>query len=432
MSGIVPLVTLVAAAAAGVLLLDATIRRTPVGVGLVLVAAALNITFPELPYGSLGGFNIFLWDVVSTLVLCAAVARLLRSRGLSVPQWLLIAFGLVVLLSLVQGVFEYGLNNAVVEFRRYYSFVSIALYFSTAEPKPGLLDRIGRAWMVLAAFLLLLTLLRWALQPFGLSGWAAGVEGGMRVIAASATLVLLQGFVIGGVAWIRGDASPWIRRLTPALLAGVVLLQHRTVWAVLLVVVTLMFLLQRGAAQKLIPLIVLGLVVVSALSMTVLDRGALELTEQLEESAVDRRTWDWRVEGWRALFEESGPQYPAEYLVGRPFGAGFDRVLDGSLVSVSPHSFYVEGFLRTGLLGLGLLAAMYVTALRHMGSSDDDRGLLSVRTLFLLLVVHPIFFIPYTPAQEQGILLGLALAASAALRSAVVTDRARGASAAVA
>jgi hypothetical protein len=418
------LVFLAVAAGVGLLLLDGAIRRTPVGLGLVLGAAALTTTFRDLPYGSMGGFNILLWDAVSTILLCAAVARLLRAREVSVPQWLLIGFGLIVLLALVQGAFQFGLASAVVEFRRFYNIVAIALYFSTVEPRRNMLDRVGRWWLMLAGFLLLLTVLRWVVQPFGLGGWAQGAEDSMRVIGASPTLVLLQGFVIGAVSWIRGDATLWMRRLTPALLAGVVLLQHRTVWAVLLVAVTLLFLRERGAAKKLAPMIVLGVVVVTALSISVLDRGALELTEDLEQSAVDRRTWDWRVEGWQALFEQAAPDEPGEILTGLPFGSGYDRVVNGRVIGVSPHSLYVETYFRTGLLGLALLASLYVTAMRRL-SSGRSGGFLSPRTLFLLLVAHPIFFVAYTPGQEQSILLGLGLGVAAVMSSDFGTHAAR-------
>lgn len=414
MPGTMELVALLFGAIAAFALLEATIRRTLVGTALVLVATALVTTFPIVPDLWLGSTRIDFRDVVATLLLVAAVARLLRAHEISSLQWLLIAFGVLALVSLAQGIGEHGVNTAANGVRKYFWFLSIALYFSTAEPEPELLDRIARAWLVLAAFLVFLTLLRWLPLPSGILAGAFDA-GGFRVLPAASTLILLQGFVIGAVAWIRGEASTWVRRLTPVLLAAVVLLQHRSVWAVLLATVAAVFLVERRAATKLVPVMAAGLVTIAVVSLAVLDEEAVEVPTQLAESATFLGTWEWRVEGWQVLIEQA-PRAPVDVVVGQSFGTGFQRVMDGAIVNVSPHNFYVETYLSLGLLGLGFLVVLYGAALWRL-SSNPGHGLLSSRALFLLILTHPVFSIPYSPAPEQGVVLGLAIAAASLVPS---------------
>lgn len=399
-------------------LLEAIIRSTFVGTTVVLVAAALTTTLPALPDLVVGGTRIGMRDMVGTLLLAAASARLLRSREVSSLQWLLMGAGVLAFASAAQGIVEYDFNTALNEFRKYFWFFSVALYFTTVQPQRDLLDRLARAWLLLASFVVLLSLMRWVAQPLGVQEALFGTFKGheaFRVVHAIPTLVAFQGFVIGALAWARGDARSWMRRLTPVLLGLVVLMQHRTVWAVALVTITVMILLERQFARKLVPLIVLATFTLIAFSLTILDDQATDLSAQLAESAASRGTWEWRIEGWRALIVQ-GPQGAAEIMIGQPFGGGWDRFIDGSVVSVSPHNFFVETYLRTGLLGLGLLASLYVVTLWRLGTGGAWGGLLGRRVLFLLLLTHPIFFIPYAPAPEQGLVLGLAIAAAGAMR----------------
>jgi O-antigen ligase len=260
-----------------------------------------------------------------------------------------------------------------------------------------------------------LSLVRWALLPFGWEGWAAPVGGGRAVDAAGA-LVMAQAAVLGLVAWARGEAPRWMRRLTPALLGAVVLMRHRTVWAVLLGTVAVVIVADRRTARRLLPLTAAGLVVVLAVSLTVLDQDAGELQEDLAGAATYRDTWEWRVDGWVALIEQSGPRDHPEVLIGRPFGGGWARVMDRGTVEVSPHSFYLETFLRVGVIGVALLTLLYAIIIwRLAGARRQEGGLVSHASLFLVLVGHPIYFVAYTPHPEQGVLFGLALAAAASL-----------------
>ena len=414
MPGPLELVALGLAAVAAFALLEAMIRRTMVGVGVVLTAAAIGTTFPELPNASFGGTTVTLMDVLATVLLGGAIARWLRRPPVSLPQWLLIAFSILALFSVIQGIGDYGFHTAINEFRRYFWFISVALYFSTVKLDGSLLDRIARTWMILALVLVGLAILRWGVLAAGLTGGYYGVlgAGGFRVLGSAPTLVIMQGFIFGALAWARGDAPAWIRRLTPVFLATVVLMQHRSVWAGLLVTVTLIVLMERRVAHRLLPIMLLAVVLVGAFSLIVLDDQAADLPGELAESAAYRGTWEWRVDGWYVLIAE-GPE-GTEVLTGQPFGGGWERDMDGRSVSFHPHNFYVETYLRTGLAGLGLLAGLYAVLLWRLRAIAQPHGSPYPTALLFLLVSHLVHFIPYAPYPEQGLILGLAICAASA------------------
>jgi O-antigen ligase len=95
-------------------------------------------------------------------------------------------------------------------------------------------------------------------------------------------------------------------------------------------------------------------------------------------------------------------------------------VVNGRVISVSPHSFYVETYFRTGVLGLILVAGLYVLAMRRL-SRTGGGGCLSPRVLFLLLAAQPVYFVSYTPAQEQNIVVGLSMGVAVMLSQATGT-----------
>jgi hypothetical protein len=403
-----------------VALLESVIRRTPVGVYLLLGTIGLIVVFTDRASFNIwiGGTRISFVDVVGAVLLAAAVARMARSGPLSELQWLFVGFFGICTLSVVMGAAEHGANAALNEFRRYFYFSSAALYFSTVRPTGELLAWVARVWMVFAGALLVLAIVRWAVLPFDLTGWAQPADG-KRVIGSDPTLVMLQAFALGLLAWARGEAPVWMRRLTPALLAAVILMQHRTVWVALVLVLAVATLLEPKVFRRFVPIILIGTAVIGALNATVLQDDDVTVTAELAESAGFRGTWEWRIDGWQALLEQSGPRDEVEVLVGRPFGGGWQRVMpDGGIVTASPHNYYVETFLRTGVAGLGFVAILYVNLMRRLARRSHF-AVLDGRFLLVVLVSHVVYFVAYTPGPEQGMLIGLAVAAASTRPSEV-------------
>lgn len=128
-------------------------------------------------------------------------------------------------------------------------------------------------------------------------------------------------------------------------------------------------------------------------------------------------TFEWRVEGWRLLLRDSGPQGLEQVAVGKPFGEGWVRQMSGSLVEVSPHNFYVEAYLRVGTVGLAAFLLLYVMALRGGGMAKEWRppepaGSLPKSVLQTLVGVQLLYYLTYSPDIVQAMLLGLGCAAA--------------------
>ena len=163
---------LLAAVGLGVALLEALIRRAELGAALVLGLMVLQaFLIDRVPALTLpGGIRVLPYPVF-TLLLAAAVARLLRMRRFSVFQRSVVLLGAMLLLAVVRGVAAFGVEHSVAEFRLLFAFAGGTLYFATFPPSTSRNDRIGRIWLAASIPMMVLVCIRW-LATFAASTWA--------------------------------------------------------------------------------------------------------------------------------------------------------------------------------------------------------------------------------------------------------------------
>jgi len=429
------LVVLGFAGVAGLAALDLIIRRSAAGAALVMGVSVAAVAWPTPIQVSLGPLTVFLTDVAAGLLAVATVARFLRAPRLTRPQWLLLAVGAVAVLSLARGVLAFGVEPAVNEFRRWLALLAGALYFSTVEPVRAWYDRIALVWLAGVAALVALALLRWAALAVGVSGGILGEGGSVRVLDAAQALVIAQAFFVV-LPWWRRHESPYLRHAAPALLAVVVLLQHRTVWAVLVAGVALLAVRRGALDRQVVAMVGVSLLLGALLGLLLLDGADVTLTEQLSGSATNADTFLWRYEGWAELLQRAGQDGGlVGRIIGLPIGSGWRRFVEGGYVEVSPHNFYLETYLRLGAVGLAALVALLAltlrTRLRDPGPAagaaaaghdpvdgSGPGGLLGNDVLLVLTVSMLVFWITYAPDLTQALLLGLVTAAVPAARPA--------------
>lgn len=414
-------VALLAAAAVICLgVLELVIRRSDFGAGLVLGILLLREASVLDLSQNLAGFQVSINDLLFIVLLTAAAARLLRVDRLPTSQRLLVLFGMLVLWALLRGVGLFGIQEAVNQARKFLLFTASVLYFSTVEWRRDLFDRIGWLWIGTATVLCLFSVLRWLMIFAGMSGpFVEGAYGGtsLRVIPAIHTLIIAQ------AAWITlplvGQRSRGlIRFASPTFFAFVLVLQHRTVWVLAAAGTLYLLYRERAIATRVLSALAAALIIFAGLAFTIFDEPDVALGDQLAASAQSTGTFEWRFDGWVALLRDSGPENATEALVGRPFGLPWDRVMpNGRVVEVSPHSFYVEPFLRVGAVGLAALLLVYVVSLRGTlaaprGRSEDE-SLLSPALLHTIIAVQLLFYVTYTPDAAQAMLLGLGSAVAA-------------------
>jgi hypothetical protein len=418
------ILVLAVGALVGLLLVEMLVRRTDVGAASVLgLLLLLETGLADLSFDA-GGVRVTANDLLFVALSSAAAARLIRLERLTTSQRLLVAFGVLVAWALVRGASSFGIPPAVNEGRKFLVFVGAAVYFSTVEPHRDLLDRIGRIWLVVAAGLCVLTLLRWTGSFVGITAGSYEGGGSLRVIPAAGALVVAQGALIA-FPLVADRSRRLLRYLAPTLLVFVVLLQHRTIWVIAAAGGLYLLFRERAFAGRILAALGVALVLFTVLLFTVFDGSDDLLADQLSRSAQSTATFEWRMEGWRALVVQRGPDGPAEFVAGQPFGGGWERVMaNGNSVEVSPHSFYVEPYLRVGMVGLALLLALYAIALRGsaaVGRQEVTRTtaaaptLLTPNVLHTVIAVQLLYYVTYTPDAAQALLLGLGLAVATQL-----------------
>jgi O-antigen ligase len=133
------------------------------------------------------------------------------------------------------------------------------------------------------------------------------------------------------------------------------------------------------------------------------------------------------VVGWQALLKmwvESGSA--VTYLVGKPFGSGYNRYASetsGQVIGFMPHNLYVQLLYRGGLLGLGAFLWAVGQGVRTCWSRLRRRDDGMAPLLFAMLVAQLVYYVPYGIDYAQmltfGLLLGMVASEKKTLKTAV-------------
>ena len=408
-------ISLVVVGALGVALLELLVKRADIAAALVLGSVVVQAFFVDrVPALALpGGVQVYVTDVVASLILGAAVLRLLRLRRLDRFQRWLLLLGALLLISLVRGAAAFGAQASVADFRQYLFFVGAALYFATFPMSVGLNDRIGRIWLAMTIPMMIIVCLRWlavfAGVDLGVPVEKFGADAAIRVIDGPYNFFLAHAFILTIPAWLRGERARWLRWISVLLLLFVLVLNRRTVWLAILVGVAVVMLHDRRLGRRAIVLIAVAAVLVGVAFIRF--GGLQEGSEPLVKSGSGNLSW--RVEGWSELVS-AWSQNPTDWAVGQPFGTSFARQIEGSETTSHPHNFYIETMIRTGLVGLLALIALTVGLLQALWRPPTrDAGLLGPGVMPALLAMQIVWYLTWVPGSEQGIITGLAVAAAA-------------------
>lgn len=396
----------------GIALLEAFIKRPEV-VAMSIFGAMLVVAMLGDPRGfPILGLPLSVTDGIYILVLLAAIARLLRIRGFTWPDRLLVLIGLLLLFSLAQGVVDYG-DKATREFRPFVQFFAPAMYFSTVVPTEQMFERIGRVWLWGVGILVGLAAVRWI-------GLLTGIDLGAfeaTHVSANFALRVLDGresFTVAQTAIMLLPVAAYHpnSRVVRALAIGfgltTILLNRRTAWVA--AIIGLVLLMVRSAYLRRVlarPLIIIA--IIAGVAFLMLPQST-ESGATVASSPLDTGTFVGRVEGWQYLLAE-GPE-GVDWLIGTPLGPGFNRPQGaaGREVDTIPHNFYMFIVLRAGILGLAMFIGLYVLVLQRLRRWPSGGMLFAPSTLFVALIMQLVFFTTWIAPLEQGIILGLGCA----------------------
>lgn len=397
--------------------LDAIMRRPWRGIYLVAGAEfAGMLVAPDFGVDFFG-FRVSPRDAVLVILGAVVLTRFLRGVRPTRSVQFLVAVLALALWSIARGALEFSLAQAVNEGRTALYFLVVTLFAAGLPFDERSRRALVRAWVGFSVALVAVALARWAIVLGGLPGrgfWYTPEYGGLRVLWSDETLVLAQATLLLLPRIARGDAAPWEIRVCAATGAAVLVLQHRSVWAVLLTgALLVLWRCRRVLNRRLVA--IAGTLGMALLAFTITTLDSSEVVEDVGRAdAIHTGTFEWRVAGWRVLAASAGPQTPAEVVTGRPYGGGWERTLDDGVVTdAPPHNMYLELLLRLGVAGAGLLLVTGVRAARLLRRRPDDRGHFDTTALLALLASQAVYAIPYYLSMVQGLVLGTALAALA-------------------
>jgi hypothetical protein len=323
-------------------------RNVLLGWYCLLTVSLLNVAL-GLSQITIGGLHLDAVDLVSISLLAAGIIRFLyRVQLPGRARLIILAYLLIYGASLLRGMTLFGVQAASNEARGLVGEILAMLYFFTTPTDPQTIKKILIAYLRFGVGLVIVAALHYA----GLNiGTTVLDEKDRALPSASAETIALCFFI--GLGWIAYRKSPRILRWLLPIFAGmVIILQHRTVWAVMAACCMAIFFLDFKLARRLIPLAVLTSVMAVGLAIFIYGTGR-EASAQFEDSATNRGTWLWRVEAWQnSISDEDQTIWPM--IFGQPIGKGFVRFDSdtGGYENLPPHSEYVVQYLRVGVLGL--------------------------------------------------------------------------------
>ncbi|WP_306190781.1 hypothetical protein [Streptomyces sp. MK5] len=382
--------------------------HTRVGIALLLSPGLIDeLTRQKTPSFDVGALTFSVSDVITVCAVTVITGRLIVGR-IRLSRGTVAAAGLLTLatVSVLRGAGEFGLEHAVNECRPYAFFLAAALYVATADARVEIARFIAKAWCILAVTYALVAISRWRETGFSSANENIVVDGALvtaRPVFAAAALVIGQAALLLIAMRLHTLRH---RLLAVGLLLAVLLLQHRTVWIATAIAIAAYLLLGRAVGTERFAVFgatvcagVIGLVGFSMFSLGPVKQDILSSYSTMQGT---HSTFAWRVAGWNGLLGQKDTF--VDLLVGRPFGTGYARLIDGNLVTVSPHNFYIQTFLRLGIAGLVLLVGLYLWILLNLrsGSRTDLLGR-------LILLTQLTFCFAYSPSMEQGAVLGIIL-----------------------
>lgn len=401
------------------------------GAAWVLFASLLQAAFVFVPSINLG-INIFVGDLVSVLLGMALVIRGARYPWASAIGRAWLVFGIFMIASFLLGVARFGAGRAGSDFRTYffYFWTGVA-YFLTFEMSPAQLRRIRSVFICAALLIVSLACIRWVaeLGDISLGAFGAAFRDGkrFRVVSAGQTVIIAVGALFLLQRWLTRESGFGAAALAMLMLLAVMVLQHRSAWGAVVLGLAGLIALQRkqlgrsggaalwvvlGVVAVLVPLLLLGL------------GGDVQQSVggSVQEAVSDRSTFVGRIEGWRSLLAEWSASGVRSYAIGQPFGSGYLREQQGTMVSWTPHNYYVHVLVRTGVIGLLALLFVFVLAGVRLFAARSGGLAPWVPILVAFLMLELAYFVPYSANFEQAIYCGMALAVAARLAPKVVSQ----------
>ena len=354
------------------------------------------------------GTSIFLLDLLSLALVSIGVYRALSSGVVNAP--LILVFALLLLLGVhfLRGAADFGVDSAFNKSRIAVYFISPIVYASTVKRWDA---RIWRLFPITSLVLLGIACFYYAKDGYHAMSESFirnGVLVDVRPVTAVGGLVVLGSIIL--ISALRWPSRRVALGFALVSAAGLIGLQQRTVWVA--AIVTGLVGLSTWAATRTWNSRQLVVGAATSLASMLLVMSAFFLSHSLRADVTEitssNSTIGWRITGWRELIAKYHSF--TDIAFGLPAGASLDRRIHNTTVSVSPHSLYVDQYLRFGIPGVILIVSLGFLLWRHRAEIATRVGL-TPRCVTLLLIALFVYGLTYELGVVQGLILGIFVAA---------------------
>jgi hypothetical protein len=337
--------------------------------GLTLFFAGVFVYW-WLPAGiavsSVFGINVYLADLIlicSILLFFRSFTSLRSDYPTVVRLTTLIA--VILCLSLIRGIFTFGLELAVNEARLLLYPIGAIMWsiYASAKLNPKFKDLTLTA-LCFAVALLVVELINIQLHGFGSASDVRLTDGSLLnlrpLIHIQALTLLASASVLAMSALSNAKNRTLNSAVAAAALLGVVVSQQRSVLIAGLVSCSVLF-FQRRTAIFSIVVASLGAVLLFFVPWAALTFVPKALRDSIADSSSNLYTFFAREGSWVQYLESFSKWDFFDQLFGKPFGSGWGRYdgVNGLWVEFNPHNWYVSLLLRTGIVGLFLFMLLY-------------------------------------------------------------------------
>ena len=365
-------------------------RRVP---GLLLASFSLVILLTPrsgaLSLGHVGPRQVLGVDPVLLVAIGAATRGLPNlARRLGAMRIRCTLLLVMVVTQTLLGFLIYS-NRALLEVRSLLVLIGLIMFMLSLDEDHDL-EQLARSWLYwTAGALCLLALERAATSGVGNANSSVLTSTGelitTRVANASQIIVVAAAGLLSLYENARRSSVPTVLR-TGAFFAVVLVGQHRTVWVAMTTGVIMIA--ARSVRPHQLTRAVGGLVLLCVLLSPVIvlsgaaGKAGASVSDSLSSVSTTTGTGGARVSSTGQLITRARARGPLIELFGGNYGTPVERIEAGRLVTYQPHDAYVQAFLNSGLVGLGLFLAVLLPLWRRAWRQRD--GWLAVITLFLV------------------------------------------------
>lgn len=370
------------------------------------------------------GLWVYPPDLLIILLLPAFFYRLvLLKKSDAIPRawWVL---GTVWMCLFAWGLAQHG-TGAGVDFRPFFYLWLGAAYLATFDYDEAFARRLMKFFIIMGVGICVIAYYRWTMGAIDyefhreLEGFDTTGVALLRVIPAGATFILTCALFVVAYQAVTERTRPMAWLLAGIFGITVVAMQHRSVWLAacggFVALALALRQLRAGAGSKLFSMVLAGMVLLLLIALSGRFQGAVDSVQDQAYRATSTTsgTFVGRVVGWQTLLKTwVGSGSPVTYLVGKPFGSGYERYasdIGAAKVGYMPHNFYVQLLYRGGLVGLVAFLWVAAQGMRNLWDKLRRRDDAMAPLLFAMLVAQLVYYIPYGIDYGQMILFGLLL-----------------------